>query len=86
MTNELVGPIPTTRRLHKLQALYLDGNSLEGPISSELCHLESLYKMFFNGNELSRPIPRWDTNDSNCRIVILVLVTNVSWYFDITPT
>jgi hypothetical protein len=42
--------------------------------------------MFFNGNELSGPIPRWDTNDSNCRIVILVLVTNVSWYFDITPT
>jgi hypothetical protein len=86
MTNELVGPISITRRLHKLQPLYFDGNRLEGPIPSELCHLESLYKMFFGGNELFGPIPTWDTNDSNCRIVILVLVTNVSCYFDITPT
>jgi LRR receptor-like serine/threonine-protein kinase FLS2 len=36
--NELVGPIPTIvgRILHKLQALRLDNNRLDGPITSDI--------------------------------------------------
>jgi LRR receptor-like serine/threonine-protein kinase FLS2 len=71
-TNELVGPIPTTvGRLHKLQVLRLEKNRLGSPIPSELCHLESLYKMLFSLNDLSGPIPACVNNLTSLRALYL---------------
>lgn len=51
--NELSGPIPTTvGRMHKLQALRVDNNRLEGLIPFDLCHLESLVELYLGYNEL----------------------------------
>ncbi|KAM3705096.1 hypothetical protein ACJW31_03G054500 [Castanea mollissima] len=55
--NELVGSIPTTDGIMRLQRLHLQDNRLQGLIPNDICQLNNLDELFLNHNELFGTIP-----------------------------